>query len=164
MKKYIFLIFFLNINLYSQINGKWKIIKCYPEVTGFSKIEEKEFTNDCIGNFVSIDNDNLNYLGIHLQGKLDEKVSFYDIIDNSKVADSLNIYIRYFCQEISYFNAVTRQTINIIDKNYKQERIGVLRFKCMQDKKTTCCYIYIFNDDRICLCIPGDAFYYLKRI
>ncbi|HEX9981241.1 MAG TPA: hypothetical protein VGB50_11825 [Flavobacterium sp.] len=158
------LLFFYVCTSWSQPLGKWEIVKCYPEVTGFSEEELHEFAESCLGERVSINKNIIHFADTNIEGELDDNPKWFDIMDNSKVADSLNMYLRYPCQEISYLNLVTTQSINLINKDYRNGSIKVYSFRCAQRRETMCCFIYFFSDDKICLCIPGDGFYILNRI
>jgi len=166
MKKNLFFLFFLLCfgHVYSQIQGIWEIVKCFPEITGLTTEELSDFQNECMGNIVFIDSIKVKFLGENLTGYFEDTLATFSIINQTQVSDSLKSLLRYFCQEIDYIGAITLQTITFLDSSYNRNNINVLFFICNEYEKIKCLSFFILNQTMIGMCIPGDAIYLLKRM
>jgi hypothetical protein len=151
----------LNCDCYSQIFGEWEIIEYRIEIGGLTPAEIKDVKKEVEGKLALIQ-DSVIILGeSRFKGKMALSPKTFDVVDQMPFSDSTSVLLKFFCQEIAYFNAISRTTLRMFDKSYKGSKILVFYFSCAHEME--CVYVYLLEKKNILVCVPGDGAYLLKR-
>lgn len=150
-----------HFDIFAQVVGVWKIVRDSPEVSGLSVDEVKIAEENIEGKTASVQDKMIKLNDVELRGFLSASFDMISIVDVISLPDSMSGYFRFFCQEITYFNAVTTQTIKSMNGSSRGKYLKVWRFQC--DDRSVCAYVYYFGRSFIAVCVPGDGVYELVR-
>ena len=165
MKKYLSTICLLLICIssYSQIEGKWRIIKYKPEASGLSAFEIKELYKEVIGKVILVDSTGFKYPRNILKGRFKE-VRTVKIIEGELIPDSISYLQQYFCQELYYFGALTKKTINYLSPHYKNNTVRVYSFVCNTSEAIDCVDVFLLTKGLCGFCVAGDGLFLAEKI